>query len=260
VGNVTGAAAERLATVLSEAASEFGAEEGNRFDYVSLRVSPLLGELKAALEGMASEEAGPPTERSAAISAWLNFHNAALISSIVDRGVTRTVRDARGFEQARSWRLGGLDYSLSDIRHGILGGNRRPPYRLRRPFSSRDPRVSSVVTPSDARLRLALCDGTRSGPALFVYSPDGIDEQLEQAATVFVNHLGGVAGCPGASWIALSPLFAWHSRDFGGPRGVRAFLADRVENEAVAQALRSGSHKIRLMEYDWGLNKCVISK
>ena len=189
----------------------------------------------------------------------MNLHNALLVEGVVEEGVTRTVRDSRGF-QDRARRLGGQQVNARDLAYGLLGGNVRPPYRLRRPFAASDPRAAWVVDPPDPRARIALIDGTRSGPPLHAYDPhpEALEEGLHAATVAFVNDTGGVMGCPGAGWYGLSPLFTWNARHFGGPAGVREFVASHVASPVFAEGIRSGALKMRLLDYDWGLNKCVV--
>lgn len=237
----------------------YAAQEGTRFDYVSLGPSQLFARLRAALDRLADEGGLPPDNDSARVSLLLDLHNAMVVEGVIDEGVTRTVRDTKKFDE-RSRRLGPHEVSLRDIRYGLLGGNRRPPYSLRRSLRTGDPKLAWGPTGVvDPRWRLALVDGTRSGPQLRAYdpSPEPFEVALDATVRAFVNDTGGVMGCPGAGWYGLSPLLMWHARDFGGPAGVREFVARHVESPVFADAIRSGALKMRVLDYDWGLDKCV---
>ena len=248
-----------LIGVLDDVVRRFAAGDGARFDYLSLRTDPAFGELRAALDGLGDGSAWEGAGRDSRLSAWLNVHNAMVIEAVIALGVRRTVRDVRGFEHVVWRRVAGHTLTLSDLRYGVLGGNRRPPYKLRRPFGQGDARLALMLDSPDPRVRLALIDATRSGPPLAVYRPETVGDQLEATTRAFVNGMEGVAGCPGGGRIALSPLFAWHARDFGGAAAVRSFLAERVDDPALGEVLRAGTARLQLLEYDWGLDKCVVA-
>lgn len=248
---------DRLAEVLDGAISEFGSDDKTRFDYVAFQHTQLYESLRQTRDSLA--EAPLPQPGPVATAAWLNTHHAMLIEGIVAHGVTRTVRDTRGFERLLKWTLGGQEFSLAEIRYGIFG-NRRPPYRLRRPFGKEDPRAAHVVRPMSPHLRLALADGARSGVPMVAYKAETLSDQLEETARAFVNDTGGFVACSGGGWAAVSPVFAWHSRDFGGPKGVLHFIAAHVNRPEMAEAIRDGKVNFQLQHYDWGLNKCVAEE
>ncbi len=239
----------------------YAGPDGTRFDYLSLRSTQLFGRLKEALDRLGGDGVQAPPEGAAAQAALLlNLHNAMVVEGVIEEGVTRTVRDAGRFDERRR-RLGPHEVSLRDLRYGLLGGNRRPPYSLRKPLKGGDPRLGWVPEgAADVRWRLALIDATRSGPPLRAYRPDddGLEADLDATSRAFVNDTGGVMGCPGAGWYGLSPLLMWHARDFGGAAGVKEFVASHVESPVFAEAIRSDALKMRVLDYDWGLDKCVV--
>ena len=238
----------------------YGEPSGTRFDYMSLRPSQLYQRLRGALDRLGAEVEGPPSDAAARIALLVNFHNAMVVEGIIEEGVTRTVRDSRSFV-SRTRRLGPELFTLRSLRYGLLGGNRRPPYSLRRPLPGGDPRLAWAPEGApDPRWRLALVDATRSGPPLAAHPPEAeaLEASLDDTVRAFVNDTGGVMGCPGAGWYGLSPLLMWHAREFGGPSGVREFVARHVESEVFARAILEGSLKMRVLEYDWGLDKCVV--
>lgn len=235
---------------------------GTRFDYLSLRDAQLYPRLRERMAGLAGEGVAPPGDDAGRAALLINLHNAMVVEGVIEAGVTRTVRDARGFDDRRRSLGGqGAGVTLRQLRYGLLGGNRRPPYSLRKTIPSGSPALAWAPTGAvDPRWRLALVDGTRSGPPLRGYRADaaGLEEDLEATCRAFVNDTGGVMGCPGAGWYGLSPLLMWHARDFGGAGGVKEFVAAHVESPVFAQAIRTDSLKMRVLEYDWGLDKCVV--
>ncbi len=63
---------------------------------------------------------------------FINLYNALVIHATVVLGVPRTSAGRGAFFSTSSYAVGGATYSLDDIEHGVLRGNRRGPYALRR--------------------------------------------------------------------------------------------------------------------------------
>jgi hypothetical protein len=241
--------------------ARYAEPDGTRFDYLSLRSSRLYERLKSGLDRLAEAD-NLPGDEARRIALLVNLHNAMVVEGVIDEGVTRTVRDSRRFD-GRSRRLGPHDVSLRQLRYGLLGGNRRPPYSLRKPLKAGDPLLEWAPGGQgacDPRWRLVLIDATRSGPPLRAYpaDPQALEVAVDATCRAFVNDTGGVMGCPGAGWYGLSPLLMWHARDFGGAAGVKEFVASHVESPMFADAIRTDSLKMRVLDYDWGLDKCVV--
>ena len=57
-------------------------------------------------------------------------------------------------------------FSLSDLEHGLLRGNKRPPGRLSKLWGKDDPRfpLAKALTPMDPRIHFALVCGARGCP------------------------------------------------------------------------------------------------
>ena len=79
---------------------------------------------------------------------------------------------------------GGRVYTLDDVEHGLLRGNRPHPYRLFPQFARRDdPRAADGVPAAevDCRVHFALNCGAKSCPPVDVYTERGLDAELEAA-------------------------------------------------------------------------------
>lgn len=66
------------------------------------------------------------------------------------------------------YHLGGNNYSLNDIEHGLLRGNSKPHNSYARMFTPQDPRLRCSVLVWDPRIHFALVRGTKSCPVLRV--------------------------------------------------------------------------------------------
>jgi hypothetical protein len=153
--------------------------------------------------------------------------------------------------------IGGSTYSLSAIQNGILRGNLRPPYNLKKPFGAKDKRSKVALPYPEPLIHFALVCGTRSGPALRCYSPGKIDEELLDAARNFLRS-GGLEIDLTAKVAHASKILKWYSIDFGKSeveviRHVSNYL-DPADSEILLDLLASSELKVVYQPYDWGLN------
>jgi len=102
-------------------------------------------------------------------------------------GIPSTRAERMKFFNKTQYNIGGNNYSLVDIEHGILRGNRLPPGSFTRRISPKDPRRFYVFTKVDPRVHFALNCGAKSCPPIRVYDADQIDQQLDLAAKSFCN-------------------------------------------------------------------------
>lgn len=72
---------------------------------------------------------------------FLNLYNAMVIHAVISVGCQEGVIDRRSFLSDFQYLVGGHPYSLNLIKNGILRCNRRSPYSLVKPFSTRDKRL-----------------------------------------------------------------------------------------------------------------------
>lgn len=196
---------------------------------------------------------------------WINIYNALVIHGVVVLGIRQSVWEAGPFFRRVRYLVGGYVFSLDDVEHGILRGNRRPPYRLRRqfrarwggfPFPPEDPRLRFSVQKLDPRIHCALVCGSRSCPPIEAYHREAIDEELETAAAHFVNS-PAVEVRPAENGVVLSRIFSWYRRDFEEVNGsLQAFLLRYLLDPAAREFLAAAGHRVRIRfkPYDWSLN------
>jgi hypothetical protein len=107
--------------------------------------------------------------------------------------------------------------------------------------------MMSIEDP-DPRIHFALVCGARSCPPIASYSGENLDEQLEKAASAFINGIG-VQFDPDGRTLSLSRIFKWYAGDFGGREGVLQLVNKyRETSEDIASA------RIQYMPYDWSVN------
>jgi hypothetical protein len=188
---------------------------------------------------------------------WINIYNAAVVHGVIELGLERSVKEFPQFFDRVTYEIGGYHFSLNAMEHGILRNNRRPPYRLLKPFGKRDSRLEFAVIPLDPRIHFALVCGARSCPPVSFYEADQIDFQLDLAARSFINS-AQVKMMPQEETIFISKIFKWYRADFGESRRaaidtILKFL-DEGDGKTFLEKKRD-SIWIRYQTYDWNLNQ-----
>jgi hypothetical protein len=231
-----GTAAERLQAAMLAALGAHTDLEG-RVDYARLGASAEFEAATEAARRLGGARLDALTRREDRLAFWLNVYNALVLHGIVRLGVRTSVLRVWNFFGRVSYRVGGLTFSLDDIEHGLLRGNRRRALPPLRPFRSRDPRLALAITPSDPRYHCAVTCGAASCPPVGVYRADAVDAQLDLAARNFVNQEVALAG----SRVLCSRLFKWYREDFEAAGGLRTFLLRYLDDGPVRAALAAGA-------------------
>jgi hypothetical protein len=195
--------------------------------------------------------------REQRLAFWINIYNTMVIHGVIELGLQRSVKEVPRFFDRLLYEIGGHRFSLNEIEHGILRGNRRHPYRLWKSFRRSDPRLTFAVQPMDPRIHFALVCGARSCPPIGFYEAEQIDFQLQLAAASFVNS-PQVRVLPGEHRLSVSMIFKWYKSDFGGDHDslietVLQFLDEGEPREYLKQ--NRAQIRISYQPYDWSLNQ-----
>ena len=196
-------------------------------------------------------------EREKRLAFWINVYNTAVIHGVIEMGLERSVKESPRFFDRATYEVGGFPFSLNEMEHGILRGNRRHPYRLLKPFRRKDPRLEFAVIPMDSRIHFALVCGARSCPPIGFYEAEQIDFQLQLAAMSFTNS-PQVKILPQEGTVLLSQIFKWYRADFGESRGaILDMLLNLLDEGEKKNFLKENRNRIRIryQPYDWNLNE-----
>ena len=235
--------------------------ETGRVDYERLARSQVIEDyrpLAAALRRFDPRLLATDDERKAF---WINIYNVLLIHGVVAYGAKTSLWNIRGAFERIAYVIGGRRYSLDDIEHGILRGNRAH-FLIPGPrFSRRDPRRPFALEQVDPRIHFALVCGASSCPPIGIYQAQNLDHQLDLAAANFINN-GGVTLDRAEQTVALSRVFQWYSPDFGGRwmavggkapllKFIARYLAEAERDYLLAHAK---ALRVSFQHYDWALN------
>ncbi len=221
--------------ILAEAKSVQGPEHCARLD-----------RLTAQLHGVDPDGLAGDSER---IAFWANLYNALILHCLCLRPLKGSLlRHLRMFDRI-AYGVGGHDYPLNLIEHGVLRGNRRPPFRVRRLLGQSDPRLAAAVSSVDPRIHFALNCGARSCPPIRAYDPEVLEDQLELSTRSYLEAETQieVERCR----IKLPRLMRLYRADFGSRDEQLAFAAAHVPGVRECLERRSRTPRVRYSKFDW---------
>ncbi|VDI22554.1 Hypothetical predicted protein [Mytilus galloprovincialis] len=154
----------------------------------------------------------------------------------------------------------GHTFSLDDIEHGILRGNKPHPSSMNPPFNPKDLRLKFVCT-LDPRIHFALVCGAVSCPVINVYTAENLDRALEDATKNFCKQEVSMFTETDEIW--LSKIFQWYMDDFGKTdldviKWTIPYLELNIQERAwtlLAKLQSYGTVDVKYNEYDWRLNR-----
>mgnify|MGYP001576501794 CR=1 FL=1 len=245
-----------LALAMADLKAEFIDVERGAVRYKAIRGSKEFERYKDLTRRLRSFDLHSLKDRGPRLAFWTNIYNTAVIHGVIELGLERSVKECPQFFDRVTYEIGGFRFSLNEMEHGLLRGNRRHPYRVLKPFRERDPRLEFAIVPLDPRIHFALVCGARSCPPIGFYEAEQIDFQLGLAAMSFINS-PQVKILPEEKTVLISMIFKWYKIDFGGSD--RALLdtllnyLDEGKDKAFLEENRN-QIRIRYQPYDWNLN------
>lgn len=204
-----------------------------RVDYAGLKSK------RAALDKYLRALAGvdpAKLSRKERLAFWINAHNAAVLSGVLEAGTPGPVKELKGFFDKRAYAVGGEMLTLNQIkdRARALG---------------------------DWRAHFALVGAALGDPPLRdeAYHPDWLDAQLaEQARTYLADTAHGLRLDAKGRTLWVAKVFQAHAQDFV-PKGalnsetllpvIEAYL-----NPEVAATLRTRPVRLKFLAHDATLN------
>jgi GH15 family glucan-1,4-alpha-glucosidase len=195
--------------------------------------------------------------REQKIAFWVNLYNVIVIHGVIELDIRDSVKEARRFFQRIRYVVDGMEFTPDDIEHGVLRGNRRPPYALSRVFGRDDPRLRHSLDSVDPRIHFALVCASSSCPPIDVYTEESLDAELTQAGKSFLNG-GGLSLYKDDGRVSLSRIFKWYGSDFAHDKSERLrLLAEFLYDPTDRLYLIEHADELRVdyEEYDWRLNR-----
>ena len=237
--------------------SEFLSKSGTSVDYCGMKLSRKFQQYIILAEFLQRIDIVSLSIKEK-ISFFINIYNAFVIHAFVVNGAPGNLFKRFRFYNTYTYLIGGLYYSLHDIESGILRSNRKPPFALKNPFSTGDPRLKFIVPIPDTRIHFALNCGARSCPPIKIYSHENLDEELKIATEAFLEG-DGVEVDILKREICLSKIFHWYKNDFGGSndsiiKWIISHMSPGNKCSQLKDLLNSQMFKISYQSYNWDLN------
>jgi len=212
--------------------------------------------------GSVSESDYANWSREEKLAFWINAYNAFTIKAVIEhypieRNVSlasiiypkNSIRQINGVWDKLRFRAVGKMVTLNEIEHGIL----------RKEFK-------------ETRIHFAIVCASLGCPDLRdeAYKANVINEQLEKAATEFINNpQKGFGINPADRRVRLSKIFNWFGGDFieryestelfkdrsPKERAVLNFVRKHLRSEEEGKFLEGNNFKISYLDYDWSLNE-----
>jgi len=184
---------------------------------------------------------------------FINIYNMLTIHGIIEHGSPNNMFRRNWFFSSISYNIGGHRYTLNDIEHGILRGNKTPPGGIFRLIPSNDVRAPNILSDQlDPRIHFALVCGAKGCPPVRIYSIDEIDEQLNIATESYLENEIKVRN----DKIFLPKLLQWYKSDFPKNNELLNWICDYVSDdlkEKIRELLNT-HYDIAYNDYNWNLN------
>lgn len=187
-----------------------------------------MAKLKAFTEQAATADTSK-LSREEALAFYINAYNATTIAEVLKLWPVKKVTEEPGFFDKTKHLIAGESLTLNDLETTRI----RVPYK--------EPRIHFLVNCASASCPVLVGEAITAA---------NLETLLERQATEYVTRTTLFKGKKG---LEISSIFDWYKEDFGGPEGVRAFIAAHVAPEQRALVADS-ANKIGFFNYDWKTN------
>lgn len=208
-----------------------------------------LEEIRSALGRLENIAPPSPEKVAEATSFWVDLYNGMVTwQKFLDPNGVKTALGRKSFFARPIVRLAGEEWSLDDIEHGILRGNKSRGVLKRPQIASGSPKIVFALKKVDPRIHGALNCGALSCPPINYYDPINLEKQLDTAISNLILQSEFHAE---RNELRVSRIFEWFSEDFKNPSLLEWF--DRFfDNEAYKKTREAGNEiKISFSEYRW---------
>jgi hypothetical protein len=188
----------------------------------------------------------------ARIAFWANVYNTLLLAIQHERPFRGNVLFALRAFGSYAYDVGGANYSLNLIEHGVLRCNRRSPSSALKPLRRGDRRLDSAPSKLDPRVHFVLNCGARSCPPIRIMGRESAFETLELAARSYLQAETDVDADRGT--IELPGLLKLYRADFGNDEA-QLRLAARYIPQLDAMLEQEPKPRISHAPFDWRVHK-----
>ncbi|XP_057831184.2 uncharacterized protein LOC131041933 [Cryptomeria japonica] len=190
---------------------------------------------------------------------WINIYNACMMHAFLEHGIPSTPEKVVALMRKANFNVGGYFMSALAIEHFIL----RPPFHSQDAYwkkgkAGEEARIRSVfgLGWSEPMVTFALCCGSRSSPAVRVYTADEVESELEVAKKEYLQASIGFT----TKKVLIPKLLDWYMRDFAKDlESLLEWICEQLPTslktavEKCLQGNRDGfiSQAVEVMPYDF---------
>ncbi|KAK9113198.1 hypothetical protein Scep_020717 [Stephania cephalantha] len=183
---------------------------------------------------------------------WINIYNALVMHALLVYGIPQSSAKRMSLILKAAYNVGGHTVSADMIQSSILGCRTpRPGQWLWMFFSSKtkfragDERLAYCITQPEPLLHFALCSGSHSDPAVRVYTPKRVFQELDLAKEEYIQATLGIRNDQKLLMPKLIESFAKDSglSPFGVVEMIQHFAPKNV-SETMQRYLQGKSRKI----------------
>eukprot|EP00892_Ulva_mutabilis_P005886 jgi/Ulvmu1/366/UM001_0373.1 len=242
------------------------ASDGKAVDYDGMSGDPRFNAYVDATVELTKVDVSQ-LSRDEKMAFFINVYNTLIVHGTVTHGVPKNIVARIRFFGKVKYVIGGTPYTADDIEHGILRSNAiapasigallKLPFLARPQFKKGDPRREFVVSPVDPRIHFALVCGAKSCPPIKLYTPDNLDEGLQDAGSAFCE--GEVEVDMETRTVLMSSIFKWYGSDFAKDDKERLtkiaeFCSPEKKQQLLDLSTSDKSVHLKYKEYDWSVN------
>ncbi|KAL3700252.1 hypothetical protein R1sor_018274 [Riccia sorocarpa] len=182
---------------------------------------------------------------------WINIYNALMMHAYLAYGIPRSYLKRLALVQKASYKIGPHSINAHMIEHCILGcRSRRPTQWLQTFFTTTsrfrpgDGRKPYALEKAEPLVCFALCCGSRSDPAVRVYTAKNVRQELEESRR---DYLRASIGVRSGNKVILPRILAWYARETSvAPSGLLEWVCQFVSDKqqaAIKTLISSKSQK-----------------
>jgi len=238
----------------------FVSANGKSVDYDGMKGSPVYTNFALAVCELQVVSLNALSYRER-LAFYINLYNALCLQCIFERGPPGGQIERWRQHNNFSYSMNGLNYSIADLKHGIIRGNQKQPISIMRQFGDDDPRKESVLGILEPRVHFALCEGSTSCGRLRLYTGGKVDKELQDVtASYLVEH---VKIDTENKTVSLPEVLKTYSSDFAASESeadVLKWVAQYLPPESSNVLSDAGKFSISYTTMGWELNALAASR
>ncbi|CAN4101961.1 unnamed protein product [Withania somnifera] len=170
---------------------------------------PQMGKLRTMVQKFSNVDITCLTYKQK-LAFWINVYNICIMHAFLQHGLPSTEEEQLSLVNKAAINVGGIVLNALAIEHFILRHPRDAEHGLK-DDNERFLRNAYGLEYPEPNVTFSLCRGNWSSPALRIYRPDEVGNELERAK---IEYLEASVGVTSKKKIMVPKLMQWHMKDF----------------------------------------------